>query len=379
VVAPAQGLTHRQSAAATRAAPIIDGMIRLITVLPDGVTVAEPTLDELDVRQPDRGWQWIDVPDAGEEAIERIGRGFGFDDVAIEETQGDLVFPKMSDLEDHLFLIAHAPGLHEGRITTHELDVFLTPGTLVTFHTQPIPGIELAVQRLLSDRTDTNDPGGVLADILESGAVRSLRLIDGLDDEIEDLEELAIAGNHEVLGRVQDLRRDAIILRRVLAPQRDTIRDLSRAHVHLDTEALRAFDSLYYDYFRIVESLDGARALLSAVLDTYRNTIAERTNQTIKVLTVFSVILLPLSLMAGIYGMNFRSMPFLRQPWGFWLMMAAMGVVGVGLWLLFVGRGIVGPPRVPRVDRAVGRGLAQFIDITTQPVRAIGRRQERDG
>jgi magnesium transporter len=354
-------------------------MIRVIRVQPEGATVEETSLEDLDVADPDRGWQWIDVPEASPEAIGRIGRGFGFDEVAIDEAKEETVFPKLTDLHDHLFLIAHSPGLHQDRITTHELDAFLTPGTLVTFHTKPIPGIELAANRLLDDRNTTTDPGNVLANILESGADRSLRLIDGLDEQIDQLEELAMAGNHEVLARVQDLRRDAVILRRVLAPQRDMIRDLSRAETQLSAETRRELESLYYDYFRIVESLDGARALLGAVLDTYRNTIAERTNQTIMVLTVFSVILLPLSLMAGIYGMNFVEMPLLHEPWGFWAMLAAMLVVGVVVWLVFLGRGIVGPPRVPRVDRAVGRGLAQFIDLTTQPVRAIGRRQDHEG
>ena len=352
-------------------------MIRVIDVGPDGVTVHEPSLDELEVTRPAIGWQWIDVAEASPDAIERIGRGLGFDEVALSEAVEPTVFPKLSDLDDHLFLIVHTPGLHHDRITTHELDAFLTRGTLVTFHDVAIPGIELAANRLLDERTPATGPGHVLADILDTGADRALRLIDGLDQQIEQLEELAMAGDHDVLARVQDLRRDAIILRRVLAPQRDTIRDLSRAEAHLDAETRRELDSLYYDYFRIVESLDGARALLTAVLDTYRNTIAERTNQTVKVLTVFSVILLPLSLMAGIYGMNFVDMPFLREPWGFWAMIAAMAVVAVVVWLIFLARGIVGRPRVPRVDRAVGRGLAQFIDITTQPVRAIGRRHEQ--
>lgn len=353
-------------------------MIRVIRVLPEGATVEEPSLDDIDLTNPDRGWQWIDVAEPTTEAIQMIARGFGFDEVAIGEVAQHTVFPKFSDLEDHLFLIAHSPGLHQDRITTNELDAFLTQKTLVTFHPAAMPGIEIAARRLLDDRSGRGDPGDVLAHILDSGADRALRLIDGLDEQIAELEELAMGGDHGVLARVQDLRRDAIILRRVLAPQRDAIRDLSRAETHLDAEARRQLDSLYYDYFRIVESLDGARALLSAVLDTYRNTIAERTNQTIKVLTVFSVILLPLSLMAGIYGMNFVDMPLLDEPWGFWAMLAAMAAVGIVVWLIFLSRGVIGPPRVPRVDRAVGRGLAQFIDITTQPVRAIGRRQDHD-
>lgn len=353
-------------------------MIRVIRVRPDGVTVEEPSLSDVALTDPDRGWQWIDIAETGTDAIERIARGFGFDEVAISETTEPTVFPKLSDLDDRLFLIAHTPGLHQDRITTNELGAFLTPGTLITFHTVPIPGIEHAARRLLDDRSGHGDPGDVLSMILDSGAERALRLIDGLDEQIEQLEELAMTGDHGVLGRVQDLRRDAIILRRVLAPQRDTIRDLSRAEAHLNAATRRELDSLYYNYFRIVESLDGARALLSAVLDTYRNTIAERTNQTIKVLTVFSVILLPLSLMAGIYGMNFVGMPFLDEPWGFWAMIAAMAVVAVVVWLIFLARGVIGRPTVPRVDRAVGRGLAQFIDLTTQPVRAIGKRQDHD-
>ncbi len=349
-------------------------MIRLIRP-EEGVPVRDVDVSAIDAGPLEDGWVWIDVEDGTEAEIRRIGQIFGFDEVALSEVVGSTVFPKVSDLAHHLFLITHSPGLSAGRVATHEVDVFVAPSTLVTIHREPVSGVEATIDQVARAERGTTSPGTAVASMLETGADRSLELIEALDDEISELEELAFTGQPDVLARIQDLRRDAIILRRAMAPQRDMLRELSRAEHLFDEPARRQLESAHYDYLRIVESLDGARALLAAVLETYRSAIAERTNEIMKVLTVFAVVLLPLSLLAGIYGMNFSNMPLLDTSWGFYAVLVVMGVAGFGLWLYFAGRGFVRVPRVPRVDLAVGRGLAGIIDLTTQPVRAVGKRR----
>jgi magnesium transporter len=212
----------------------------------------------------------------------------------------------------------------------------------------------------------------LLAGILEAAARRSLQLVDGLEAQISDLESRSVSGDPSVVGMVQAFRRDAIVLRRVLAPERDMVRSLMHEGMPgIDDRARRRLDSVYDDCYRVVESLDMARALLASVLETYRSTVAERMNEVMKVLTVFSAIILPLSLLAGIYGMNFTNMPELNQPWAYFALLGVMAAFAIGLWLYFSRRGFIGGPRLPRVDRVVGKGLAGLFHVTTTPVRGI--------
>ena len=127
------------------------------------------------------------------------------------------------------------------------------------------------------------------------------------------------------------------------------------------------FASVHDHYFRITESIDSARMILSGVFDTYRGTIAERTNDVMKLLTVFSVILLPLSLLAGLYGMNFEHIPELGWRWGYFILLGLMATIAAGLWRFFARRGFVGQARVGDIPGAVGRGLVDLVGLTTKP------------
>ncbi len=160
------------------------------------------------------------------------------------------------------------------------------------------------------------------------------------------------------------------MLRRILGPQRDVLRDLAGvSSPFIDQRGRRAFSDAYDHHFRLVESLDAARGLLGIVLESYRSAVAERTNEVMKVLTVFAAVLLPLSLIAGLWGMNVTNLPGSASRWGFLTLLGVMAAVALGLWIYFARRGFVGGPKLHRLPKAVGLGLVQ---ITTVPFRAVG-------
>jgi magnesium transporter len=163
-------------------------------------------------------------------------------------------------------------------------------------------------------------------------------------------------------------------LRRVLAPQRDTVRGLADEEFPAISERARLrLRSAHDQYVRATESLDSSRALLAAVLETYRAVVAERANEVMKVLAVFAAILLPLSVMAGIYGMNFANMPELDWRWAYFVALGIMATVALALWLYFARRGFIGGPRLGRIPKAVGSGLAGLVRLTTLPVSSVSR------
>jgi magnesium transporter len=348
-------------------------MMHLMTVGNGRHRFSEPVLHDLENEVAGADWFWLDVASVDQQAVEGIGALFGLDGEGLADVQTLSEFPKADDYEDHVFFSSHSPALVDDRVNTAELDGFVSDRYLITFHRSAIPGVEWTHERLRQANSVASlGPGTLLAGILESAARRSLQLVDGLEAQISDLEARSVAGDPHVVGMVQAFRRDAIVLRRVLAPERDMVRALMHEGMPgIDDRARRRLDSVYDDCFRVVESLDMARALLASVLETYRSAVAERTNEVMKVLTVFSAIILPLSLLAGIYGMNFTNMPELDKPWAYFVLLGVMVVFAGGLWVYFSRRGFIGGPRLPRVDRVVGRGLAGLFHVTTTPVREV--------
>jgi hypothetical protein len=210
----------------------------------------------------------------------------------------------------------------------------------------------------------------MLGRLVEFAAREFVPLVEECDVAFDALADRALQGDPAVLGDTQALRRDAATLRSVLGPQREMALSLAGAPSPLlDEDARRRLRDAYDRHHRLVEELDAARMMLATVADTYRAAVAERTNDVMKVLTVFSATLLPLSLIAGIYGMNFENMPELDERWAYPAALGLMATIAVGLWVYFVRRGFVGGVRVPKVSRRVGRGL---VGAARAPVRTVG-------
>jgi hypothetical protein len=140
--------------------------------------------------------------------------------------------------------------------------------------------------------------------------------------------------------------------------------------------ARQASEHLLANY-SLIGKLLGGFALLGLLLSglgiygVIAGFVAERTNEVMKVLTVFTAVLLPLSLVAGIYGMNFAHMPELAWRLGYLWALGVMAVVGIGLWVYFARRGFVGGPRLSQAPRVVGKGLADLVRLTIKPVAGV--------
>lgn len=325
---------------------------------------------ELEAARAGDGWLWLDVTGADEAEIAAIGDAFGLDSLSVSDVLDVTLLPKIEHHDEYVYVVLHGVVLGEdGRLRTDELDIFIGERFLVTAHRLPMVSIDfVASQMVPSARLAASGPAGVAAAVAEAGSRRYLPLLDALDDRIEALEDHAMAADPRTLSESQALRHDVIVLRRTLGPQREVLHQLSSSSSRLIEKSGKAFRDVYDHYFRLVESLDAARALLGVVLDTYRGAVAERTNEVMKVLTVFSVIMLPLTLIAGIWGMNFANLPGLDLRWGFTGLLVIMVALGIGLWAYFVKRGFVGGPKLREIPKSVGLGL---VHIGVAPLRAV--------
>lgn len=350
--------------------------------VPAGASSAvEVPIDRLDEIRAAGGWLWLDVTEFDADEVWTVGETFGFEPLTIEDVLDWSKFPKVEEFPAFTFVVGHALSVAEERVVTVEYDVFVSERFLVTFHREDLPsfvwGREHAVQAgVLAE----SGPDVLWARIAEVGAARFLPIVEGLEETIADLEDRAIAADPSVPAEVLGLRRDVQTLRQVAGSQRDVFRLLGRDHyAGIRGAARRRLSHVHDDYGRLTEMLEGARLLLTSVLETYRGTVAERTNDVMKVLTVFAAIVLPLSLIAGIYGMNFTNMPELDWRWGYFFMLGVMAVVGFALWAYFGRRGFVGGPRVTAVPGLVGKGLVELVKLTARPATLLFDLRRRNG
>ena len=342
--------------------------VRHLFHVPPGATAAEIVpFDRLEEVRASEGWIWLDVTDFDHADVAEIGAHFGLDALEVEDVLDWSKFPKVEERDDHTLIVGHGLSATADRLSTVEYDVFIGERFIVTFHTEDLPGFLWGRSHVVQAGVlNGAGPDLLWARIAEVGAASFRPLVEGLDERIDDLEDRAIAGIPSVPGEVLALRRDSHTLGQVVSAQRDIFRILGREeYPGIGRLGRRRLTHVYDDYSRLNRSLEAAPVLLSSVLESYRGTIAERANEVMKVLTVFSAIVLPLSLIAGIYGMNFRHMPELLWRWGYPAVMVLMVVVGVGLWRYFGKRGFIGGPRLSAVPGLVGKGLVELVKVTT--------------
>ena len=151
------------------------------------------------------------------------------------------------------------------------------------------------------------------------------------------------------LDELLHLKRDVNVLRRQSLPQRELLNQISRGDAQfIQKQHLIYFRDLYDHMFRISETIDVERDMMAGTMEAYLSVIANRTNEIMKILTIFSAIMLPLTLIAGIYGMNFASEPELRWRYGYWYALGLMTITAVIMLLWFRRKGWIGHHDRPR-------------------------------
>ena len=171
-------------------------------------------------------------------------------------------------------------------------------------------------------------------------------VLDDFDNRIDQLEEDIFTlkqPNNQILSEIMELKRSVLRLRRISGKQMDILHRMSRGEFSLIPEEMRPFYRDVYDHLvRVVDLSESYRDLISGSLEAYLSVVSNRLNEIMKVLTIFSAIMLPLTFIAGVYGMNFDNMPELHSRYGYYAVWIIMIVVAVGMLLFFKRRGWIG-------------------------------------
>lgn len=271
---------------------------------------------------------WVDVTGPDDEEAAMLADLFHFHPLAIEDTRNQQQRPKVEEYPDHLFLILN-PGLLEGsECSFRELDVFIARNMVVTVHPGPEPALAEAERRLARLFPDGVGTAHLLYALLDTVVDGYFPILDDLGDEIDRLEETVLERpNQGALNRLFTLKRQLVVLRKVVAPQRDAMTLLNRRDLpYLDTQKLTYHLRDVQDHLlRITDMVDTFRDLLSSSIDLYMSATSNRLNRVVNRLTVVTIAVGALAVITGFYGMNFEhTWPPFRAWWGVPFTLAAM-------------------------------------------------------
>ncbi|HEY6001044.1 MAG TPA: magnesium/cobalt transporter CorA [bacterium] len=283
---------------------------------------------------------WINVDGVHEATVlERYGARFGLHPLLLEDIAHTGQRPKLESYGDHLFMDLNVFHLAEGdEIHAEQISLVLGNGWLLSFNEQPQPWARPLRERLRTDKGHCRAHGAdyVAYSILDAVVDDYYVVLEKVGDRIEDLEEeLMAAPTTATLHAVYALKREVIGLRKSIWPLRELIGGLQRER-DLVREGTQVYLRDLYDHaVQVLDTVETYRDILAGMLDIYLSSVSNRMNEVMKVLTVIATIFIPLTFVAGIYGMNFEHMPELSWRYGYAFFWAIILAIGAGMLAYF--------------------------------------------
>lgn len=291
-------------------------------------------------------FRWINIERPGNAELAWLHQHFEFNPLHLEDITSRLQRPKIDDYEDYLFIVLHFPVHMKAEAVTiaAEIDIFLGPDYVVTV----TDGKLRPLNRLFEQCK--NNPGKRYGVMGRTPSFAVYRIIDVLVDYcfpginklgqmLEDLDdEIFTSRSRDIIQDISILRRDIIAFRRIIKPQISVIASLEHRRRTSDHEDMEAFYSDLSDHIsKIWDSLEEYKDIIESLSATYDSLSTHRLNEVIKTLTIISVMLLPLTLISGLYGMNV-ALPFSEEPWSFFLILGILITTAVGMLAFFRAR-----------------------------------------
>jgi magnesium transporter len=303
------------------------------------VAVSAPPTPPAELSAAGLTWIHLDQPDALFAGM--LSGRFGWHPLDVEDVMSKRQRPKVDDYaeEGYLFGVLHFPVYDRTiqRLNAAELDFFIGPDYLVTLPTVELLPVTRLFRRCEEDRTFreqlfSKGSGRLLYEVLDDLFDYCFPILDKIGHKLDSLEDDVFEGrSEEVVRDISNVKQEIISYRKIVKPERSTLRLLER-HVgrFLPEELELYFDDVVDATERIWDILDNYKEVVEALESTNESVISHRQNDVLRVLTVFSVVLLPLTLITGIFGMNVR-FPGFDTAWAFWTVIVVMGMVLCGL------------------------------------------------
>lgn len=260
----------------------------------------------------------------------------GFHPTSVDDALATHISPGVEDREGYLYFAVPAPAHHTNRHEFRQLAFFLREHNLITVSRYEIPVIDDTFKRLNTDRRIAPSSASVSHAILDAIVDDFFPVLDGLHEQIEKLEDGIYDARRIEPRNALEIKHGLLLLRKRISPLRDTLNSLLRRESEvIRRDVMADFQDVYDHTLRVTESIDLGRDLLSTIMDAQLNIVSNRLNEVMRILTVISTLMMASSLIAGIYGMNFKHMPELDWRLGYPFAIGLMILVCTGILWLF--------------------------------------------
>jgi magnesium transporter len=313
------------------------------------------TVDQLpELLQDQSNVIWVDMEAPTEKDEQVLLDVFHFHPLTVEDCRENRHYPKVEEFPGYIYFIVHGvrADTSPDRFNTIELDGFLGSNYVITYHHDMFRSINNVKQLLrTSPIACQRGPAFLLHQILDQVVDYYSPVLDDFDERIDQLEDEIFTlkrPNNQILEEIMKLKRSVLRLRRISTKQMDIMLRMSRGEFHLIPEDTRPFYRDVYDHIvRVTDLAENYRDLIGGSLEAYLSVVSNRLNEIMKVLTIFSAIMLPLTFIAGVYGMNFDNMPELHSRYGYFGALLVMFVIAIVMLFLFWRRGWIGGKETP--------------------------------
>jgi magnesium transporter len=285
---------------------------------------------------------WINIDGLGQlEIIERLGECYGLHSVVIEDILNTDQRPKMEDFETHVYIVLKMLFYDEKNkvIDSEQVSILLGTNFVISLQERPGDVFDPIRDRIRNAKGRIRKLGSdYLAYSLIDAIVDSYFLIlEKFGENIESVEaQLINDPTPQTLKAIHDSKREMIFLRRSVWPLRELINGLLRNETKLVKKNTQIFLRDLYDHtIQVIDTIESLRDMISGMLDIYLSSLSNRMNEVMKVLTIIATIFIPLTFISGIYGMNFKHMPELEWPGGYFAVLTGMTIIGILMLMYF--------------------------------------------
>jgi magnesium transporter len=319
-------------------ARILEGSKLLITQEPERIRQA------LDRGEP----VWVELQQQDQACDQLLHEQLKLHSLTIEDIWAESEQPKLEDYDSYLYLLLHSiTSGDEGRVKLVELDLVLGPTYVITYDPHGlVASVRDALER--SPRMLERGPAWLMHSLLDTAVDRYLPVIDHIDRALERLEDevLSKAGTRQgppLLRKILGFKRLLLSLRRMSVHQREILLRLARGEFEeIPADAVPFYRDVYDHFLRVTDQVESYRDITTSALEAYLSVQSNRMNEVMKTLTLISTVMLPITFIAGLYGMNFDNMPELHSPWGYPAALLLMAAITGGTLFWFWRKGWIG-------------------------------------
>ncbi|MCL4108032.1 UNVERIFIED_CONTAM: hypothetical protein GTU68_017060 [Idotea baltica] len=298
------------------------------------------SLAEIIDKKPDDSLTWVNIEGLNNiELIDSLGKEFNIHPLVLEDILHTNQRPKFEEFEDFHYIVLKNLSLKSSEIIYEQISILLLKNYVFTFREKRDNLFEPVEVRLKNAKSRFRNLGTdylayVILDLIVD---QNFILQEKLDEIIDDTEE-ELLGNPDsaTLSKIQKIKRELIFMRRTVSPLRELLSSILRHEGELISEKTQIYYKDIYDHvLRISETIELQRDMVYGLLDMYQTFMSNRMNEIMKVLTVFASIFIPLTFLAGIYGMNFEYMPELKWRYAYPVLWLVFIIVTIGLLYYF--------------------------------------------